>query len=473
MSSSIRFILNDSVISSSKHPATVLLDFIRKEKNLTGTKEACREGDCGACTVLVGKLVNGSVIYRSVNSCLYPIANCEAQHVVTIEGLNNSKLSLIQEEFVSALATQCGFCTPGFIVSLTGYLLNNKTYSVENAINAIAGNICRCTGYGSIKRALKSLFKKIKLSANKDHINQLIENKILPEYFESIRLQLVLLRDKFQRVMEDYDSSKIIIAGGTDLYVQQGEKLDSVSPHFITNEMSKRIFINDGKLCFTGSVSFEDVANSNLILSRFPALVNNVNLIASLPIRNSASIAGNIINASPIGDFTIIFLALDAQLKLTFHNNERFIQLKDFYKGYKKLEKDKEEVLDEIRVQLPTDEYKFSFEKVSKRTYLDIATVNSAMLLKHKNGFVDDLHISLGGVAPIPLYLHKSREQFTGKRISNSTIKDLIDVMLTEISPISDVRGSEEYKKLLAQQLIKAHFIKLCPELVKSGDLVK
>ena len=161
MTENITFILNNDLVSVKIDPAIVLLDFIRKQKHLTGTKEGCKEGDCGACTVLVGNLINDKLEYHSVNSCLLPLGNINNTHIVTIEGLNSKNLSHIQTEFIKEGASQCGFCTPGFIVSLTGYLINNQTYEIDKALNSIAGNICRCTGYTSIKRSVNDVLNKI------------------------------------------------------------------------------------------------------------------------------------------------------------------------------------------------------------------------------------------------------------------------------------------------------------------------
>ena len=153
MVTKIKFILNNQTISTSLKPQSSLLDFIRNEMHLTGTKEVCREGDCGACTVLLGDII-GKLKYRSVNSCIYPLGNAAGKHIVTIEGLNGNDLNFVQEEFASNHASQCGFCTPGFINSFTGYLINSESLNSESAKNSLAGNICRCTGYASIMRAV-------------------------------------------------------------------------------------------------------------------------------------------------------------------------------------------------------------------------------------------------------------------------------------------------------------------------------
>ena len=161
MVAKIKFILNNQTISTSLKPQSTLLDFIRNEMQLIGTKDGCREGDCGACTVLLGELIEGKLKYHSVNSCIYPLGNAAGKHVVSIEGLNSDNLSSVQKEFADNHASQCGFCTPGFINSFTGFLINSESLNNEKAKNAIAGNICRCTGYGSILRAIDSTISEL------------------------------------------------------------------------------------------------------------------------------------------------------------------------------------------------------------------------------------------------------------------------------------------------------------------------
>ena len=192
MTEKISFILNNESVSVDINPATVLLDFIRNNKSLTGTKEGCKEGDCGACTVLIGTLINKEVHYKTINSCLYPMGKLRNKHIVTIEGLNSSNLSPLQNLFVDEGASQCGFCTPGFIISITGALINLDHLTKDEMINSIAGNICRCTGYTSIIKVLDKIIIDLKrldkLASNR--LNKLIKNGLLPEYFLSISERL-------------------------------------------------------------------------------------------------------------------------------------------------------------------------------------------------------------------------------------------------------------------------------------------
>ncbi len=157
----IKFLLNDELVETDQHPATPLVDFLRLTKRLTGTKIGCREGDCGACTVLVGEKNSDSIEYKTMTSCLTPLGNIHGKHIVSVEGTNCQELNQIQRIFVEESAIQCGFCTPGFILSLIGFSLSKVELTLENAKLAIAGNICRCTGYKSIERALIKTSEKL------------------------------------------------------------------------------------------------------------------------------------------------------------------------------------------------------------------------------------------------------------------------------------------------------------------------
>jgi xanthine dehydrogenase small subunit len=472
MTEKITFILNNELVSAKIDPAIVLLDFIRMQKHLTGTKEGCKEGDCGACTVLAGTLKNYKLEYQSVNSCLLPLGNVNHTHIVTIEGLNSNNLNHIQAGFIKEGASQCGFCTPGFVVSLTGYLTNNQSYEIDKALNSIAGNICRCTGYTSIKRAVSDVLNKFNSTdANElDKISSLVKNKILPNYFLEITERLKKLNSEKSNCHDK--SANYFIAGGTDLYVQKPDELLDLEIVFIKNKKLSCIKVEED-ICRVGAATtFEEINDSPAFHTYFPRLKNYFDLIASLPIRNSATIGGNIINASPIGDMTIFFLALNASVVLSNGVNQRKILLKDFFKGYKILDKTDDEYLEYIEFKLPSKKSYFNFEKVSKRTHLDIASVNSAMYVETESDIITEIHISAGGVSPIPLLLKKTSQFLRGKKITIDSVVEALPIIQSEISPISDVRGSEDYKRILLNQLFKAHFVELFPELIKVEALI-
>ncbi|CAN5496519.1 xanthine dehydrogenase small subunit [soil metagenome] len=447
-----------------------LLEFIRYHQHLTGTKTGCNEGDCGACTILIGELVDSEVEYRSYTSCLTALANAHGKHVVTIEGLNLDKvtgqqgaetLNPIQLALYEESATQCGFCTPGFVVSLAGFCLSGKTASTQNAIAAIDGNICRCTGYKSLEKAAARVAALMEDKDDEQPLTFLTKQKILPDYFNGVKEKLSALNVNLNGEQKG-NAPLWLVGGGTDLYVQKHEELKDTDVYFVKRNSVKHAVIKEGNRCLISShATVTDLLESDIMNQYFTNLQKHVKLVSSTPIRNMATIAGNFVNASPIGDFTIFFLALNAQLVVSNGNNSREISLRNFYKAYKKLDKLADEHIENIWFELPAPNSFFNFEKVSKRTNLDIASVNSAMHIVLKDDTLIAASLSAGGVGPIPKYLEKTSIFLTGKEITAENITAAQEIAQTEISPISDARGAETYKRLLLNQLIKAHFIQL------------
>ena len=457
----IQFILNNKTLQTDLPPGMTVLDFVRYQKQLMGTKIGCREGDCGACTVLIGELSDaGEVVYRSMTSCLLPLANVQNKHVVTVEGINQQGgLTPVQSAMVEENGTQCGFCTVGFVMSLTGFSIQNGAHTEGAAIAAIDGNICRCTGYKSIERAAKRLTDLLNQKEKEQTtLGFAIDNQIVPSYFSEIKLKLHELKKQKTEAI----SSNNIVSGGTDLYVQKHDDMPHiVSKPLFDNKILRGVKWDNGWFTIGASATVTDLKESPEMNAAFPNLQKHLKLVSSTPIRNMATIAGNLVNASPIGDMTVFLLALNATIFLENAEGEvRELALKDFYKGYKILDKSADEILISIRFPQPTGNTYVNFEKVCKRTHLDIASVNTAISLKMEENIIVEAYLAVGGVAPIPLILSKTSAFLVGKNAENTEgwFEEANDILQTEISPISDVRGSSDYKRLLAKQLIKAHF---------------
>ena len=451
MSSQIEFILNNTTIKTDVSSSTILLDFIRDSK-LKGTKIGCREGDCGACTVIVGELRENKIHYQAIPSCLTPIGNIQGKQVVTVEGLSTENPTLVQLELINSVGTQCGFCSPGFIMSMTASCLNNT-----NPEEALDGNICRCTGYFPIISAAKRVFARLKNLNEARIIDELIDLNVIPEYFKGIQARL--------RSLNHYPSSpdsKKIIGGGTDLYVQNPHQMKKLELNHISLRSDLRFITQSGDVIKIGpGTTMSDMIESPIITKIVPS--KQIKLIASTPIRNLATIGGNIINASPIADFVIILLVLDAKLKLR-EETDRLLQLDQFYMGYKDLNKTEDEYISEINIPV-IDNLQFNFEKVSKRRYLDIASVNSGCAILLENSIIKHIRLSAGGVFAYPLYLKETSESLFGKPITSEIVKGAVKIAMKEIAPISDIRGSKEYKALLLRQLLISHFMRFNPEL--------
>jgi xanthine dehydrogenase small subunit len=465
----VRFILNETEVSSENPPGRSLLDYIRS-MDLPGTKSGCREGDCGACTVLEGTLINGKVIYKTIASCITPLINVIGKHIVTIEGLNMKSLSPVQKAIVENSATQCGFCTPGFVVSLSAHSLSTLRSDKENVITSISGNICRCTGYKSIEKAGYQISELLSKKNIKDPVSWLVGEKYLPEYFLNIPQMLNALKPESRQNKKHV----IHVGGGTDLMVQQPEDLIEINLNpLIEKSEIKGIWVKKNT-CFIGAGStMSDIEMSPVLLKMLPELSSWFKLISSEPVRNMATIGGNIVNASPIGDLTIIFLALNAKVIVDSKKGEQTIPLNELYLGYKKINFQKGDILKYLTFDLSADPLLFNFEKVSKRRHLDIASVNTAISIKLGKNIIKECFLSAGGVSPIPLFLEKTSGFIINKSVSAATLIEANEVLQKEIFPISDIRGSEDYKRLLLRQLFFAHFIKLFPDKVNLSEILK
>lgn len=490
----LKFILNNQDIETDLSPGMTVLDFVRYQQNLKGTKIGCREGDCGACTILIGELTEDKARYRSMTSCLVPLANAAGKHIVTVEGINpeDGSLTPVQQALVDESGTQCGFCTVGFVMSLTGFcierigtptVMEGALDEFDMAISAVDGNICRCTGYKSIERAAEKLCEQLAISSE----------RFVPGYFSGIAQRLVEIHSEASGAETRPPGSVQIVSGGTDIYVQRPDEMPDHDARYLFYDDDLRSIRANGDFIELGaSVTVTDLLESELMHSIFPDLFKHLKLVSSSPIRNMATLAGNFVNASPIGDMTVWFLALNAEIVF---NTGRDMLLRKLYLDYKKLAKEPDEYITTIRFKKPHSDFRFNFEKVCKRTYLDIATVNTAASFKVEpvpgktwtppalesdasvgsptvregavnnlsdlDYFITDAHVAAGGVAPIPLYLKETSSFLIGRHIDSDTINKASDILQAEISPISDVRGSEEYKRLLLRQLFRAHFLEL------------
>lgn len=474
LKTSIRFILNNREVTAWESPGRLVLDFLRDTERLTGTKEGCKEGDCGACSVLLGSLENGSIRYIPMTSCLIPMGELIGKHLVTIEGLNLDKLSPVQSAMVDCGGTQCGYCTPGFVVAMTGWLMDDtRPLTDTGAKEAISGNLCRCTGYRSIKEAGSQVVEKLasKLST-RNRIGELCKEEALPAYFLTIPDSLTALELPDSVDGDGSGERPVVIAGGTDLYVQRGEEIpDEVVDLLNRGAPIESIRDEGGVLYVDARMTFQAFGDDPLIQDAIPDIHAYNELIASWPIRTRATLGGNICNASPIADMTCLLLALGVELHLEGGAEARSLPLNGFYFGYKDLAKTKNEVIKTISFKKPDSATRVNWEKVSKRAVLDIATVNSAARFEVEDGFITHASLALGGVAAIPLYLPEASKALVNQRLTPELVMDVVDIAQTEFQPISDVRGSANYKRLLARQLLLAHFLKCFPEVISEEVL--
>ncbi|WP_254244826.1 FAD binding domain-containing protein [Hymenobacter sp. BRD67] len=383
----ISFYLNDQPIHTAEPAASALLDFVRYHEHLTGTKIGCREGDCGACTVLVGELVEDGqrLAYQSMTSCLTPLGNVHGKHVVTVEGINpaGGQLTPVQQAIVDQNGAQCGFCTVGFVLSLTGHSLSDKPATASSTRAAIDGNICRCTGYKSLERAAARLTAELAGRPATNSIKWLSEKQFVPVYFTEIPARLSALRAATAPAEapavagsngHDADGAHIstspnghaqsqngqhsasqpvphpLLSGGTDLLVQRLDELRQQPVRLLFDQSGRRgVRQHEGRVVLGAATTASQLLESEVMRGLLSRLPDYLKLVSSTPIRNMGTVAGNFVNASPIGDLTILFLALGAEITLAdAAGASRSLPLAGLYLGYKKLAKAADEQVTEI-----------------------------------------------------------------------------------------------------------------------------
>ncbi|MBA2662070.1 MAG: FAD binding domain-containing protein [Bradymonadaceae bacterium] len=482
MTTTTQFWLNDRLITTSASAGMLVLDYLRKQERLVGTKEGCKEGDCGACAILIGELVDGRMHYQPVTSCLVPLGEMHGKHVVSIEGLNSRELSPVQDAMVNRCGSQCGFCTPGFVVSMSWYVMCAKGEPSRDGMKrAISGNLCRCTGYASIVRAGDDLVEGFGPGGNwesiwqaDDRIKAMAEANMVPAYFNEMPKRLAAIAPHVVEPAHEGAPVDFHVAGGTDLYVQKGEHIPDGQVKILNRHPEMKGIRLEGDTFHVGALTtFEEFGANADIAKMIPRIQDYLFLIASLHLRNRATLSGNIINASPIGDMTILLLALDSELVFFEDDGQRTVAMKDFFKSYKVYDKRPREIMTEIIFPKVDANTRIHFEKVSKRKCLDIATVNSAIKIRTSDeGVIEAVNLTLGGVAAVPLWLPETAKYLVGKSIEPATLHAALDIAQGEISPISDVRGSADYKRLLARQFIIAHFVELFPDRMRFEQVV-
>ncbi|MFO7608935.1 MAG: FAD binding domain-containing protein [Candidatus Krumholzibacteriia bacterium] len=468
----VRFLLNDRPAEVTAPLGLSTLAWLRRGRQWTGTREGCNEGECGACAVLLGEPAPGGVRYRAVASCLLPVGELAGRHLVTIEGLNPPVgLNPIQQALVDEGAPQCGFCFSGFVVSLTGFFLTSADFAVGDAVAAIDGNLCRCTGYASILRAVTRLCEELpcRLDTGTARVPRLVAAGLLPASFLDAGAQLAALGP-----WPVAPSDAPLMAGGTDLLVQRREALADGDAVFVSRRPYLRTVTRDlDGLVIGGGVTVTELAESADAAAVLPVLREMAPWFGSTLIRNRATVAGNIVNASPIADLVMVLLAADAVLELASpRGSGRSVPLAAFYRGYKELDLRPGEVVRAVRVPQPPPGARFSFQKVSRRRILDIASVTSCAMLLLDGGVVRTARLAVGGVAPVPLLAKGAAAALEGRPLDAAAVLAAAGALDREIAPIDDVRGAAAYKRLLAGRILMAHVLELAPGAVRCGELV-
>ncbi|MCX7028428.1 MAG: FAD binding domain-containing protein [Spirochaetes bacterium] len=480
-----KFLVNDTWVESPEGSGGPALDFIRGSLGLKGTKEGCREGDCGACAVLVGETGREGSVYRALPSCLLALGDLHGKHLVTIEGLKRSSgdpdgLTPVMRAFLEENASQCGFCTPGFIVALTAWLCAPGPKDLAGAMAAVDGNLCRCTGYGSIRRAAERLAREFAdlPEDRKGRLEALVGAGVLPGSVLAFAAAAAAsaVADAADRGRHTANPSDVILGGGTDYFVRNPDTGEDFEPLILRSRQEYRGFRTAGgspapRLEIGAAVTAAEFFASPEVRAAVPGIEAFKSQFASGLVRNLATIGGNLANASPVGDLSAILLALGAVLVLGAPGRGaaagRILPLGDFFLSYKKTALTAGEAILAVRVPLRTS-LKFSFAKIAKRGNLDIAAVNSALAFAVEGGKISGPRLSVGGAAPLPLSLERAAAPMEGFDVAGAKPAALADLArevaalaAAEVAPIGDVRGSAAYRSRMTERLVLYNFMNL------------
>ncbi|WP_449395071.1 xanthine dehydrogenase small subunit [Devosia riboflavina] len=475
----IRFLLNGEEISlTDVAPDLTLLDWLRLERRLRGSKEGCAEGDCGACTVLVGRLFGDEVIYDSVTACIRFVGSLHGTHVVTIEHLRgeNGALHPVQQAMVDHHGSQCGFCTPGFVMSLYGLWMRNPSPTRPAIEKALQGNLCRCTGYAPIIRAGEAMGTYgqpqgdvlwAERIAVKDTIKALNDGRrvVIGEGDQQIIIPASL--DDFAAVYEANPNARIV-AGSTDVGLWVTKFMRNIGPVIFIGHLQelKRIAENASEVRFYAGVSYSEALP--IIQANFPQLGELWNRIAGEQIRNMGTIGGNIANGSPIGDTPPPFIALGAKLHLRRGEHRREIKLEDYFVAYGKQDRQPGEFVESVTLPLLPAGEKFATYKISKRREEDISALcGSFRVFVNDAGAVGMVRIAFGGMAATPKRAKAVEAALVGKPWKMETIEAALPAFAEDYQPISDMRASAEYRLLTAQNLLKRFYLDVSGEPVR------
>ena len=462
----IRFVRRGEIVSlSNVPPSRTLLDLLREDLACTGTKEGCGEGDCGACTVVLGEENNGAIRFRAVNSCIRLAHSIDGMALYTVEDITgaNGALHPAQEAMVQAHASQCGFCTPGFVMSLFSMYQNHvgkgTPITRAMAVEELSGNLCRCTGYRPILDAAQAmgalptasidetaLLSKLELLAN---ISIGLE---ADSSYNSPRSLAGLLR------LRATHPAAQLVAGCTDVglwVTKQHLQFEQVIDVTKVQEL-RRIEDYPDHLVMGAAVPLVDAYAA--LNGLWPQLHAFATRFAGLPVRNSGTLGGNVANGSPIGDSMPLLIALRASLVLMSIRGQREMPLEQFYTGYRQSVLAPDEVLAWIKVPKPVANQNLQSSKISKRFDDDISAVCLAINLQIENSVVIRASIGAGGVAAIPVRAVKTEATLTGQPWTAATVQHAIAALHAEFSPISDMRASSDYRREVLGNLLQRYW---------------
>jgi xanthine dehydrogenase small subunit len=466
----IRFVLDDAIVSvRDAPPTTTLLQYLRDSLGRTGTKEGCAEGDCGACTVLVGEVEGDRIAYRAVNSCIRFLPTLDGCEVVTVEQVADPGAAPhpVQQAMTDCHGSQCGFCTPGFVMSLLGLYLDNPQPSREDVVRALSGNLCRCTGYRPIVEAGCRMHRypeprrwsrdAVRDPARVERLRSLRRSAALriaadPGFHAPVSL------DAFASAREA-EPDALLLAGCTDVGLWVTKDLRALPPLLYLGKVPelRRIARDEDGLTIGAAARLADA--SAAIVGLYPMLDELFDRFGSVPIRNSGTLCGNIANGSPIGDAMPVLIALGATVRLRKGAQTRTLALEDLYLAYRRTALLPGEFVESVTIPAPRPGCLVASYKVAKRHDQDISAVCIGIAVELRNGMVRAARIAFGGMGPIPQRAAGVEAALDGAPWTAAGIESAVTALAHDFEPIDDMRASAGYRRRVAGNLLRRFFL--------------
>lgn len=465
----IRFYLNGTLHEIAPHSATqTVLQYLREDQILTGTKEGCGEGDCGACTVMEAALTpDGLLHYQSINACIRFLPTLDGKAIWTVEGLQqpDGALHPVQQAMVDHHGSQCGFCTPGFVMSMYTMYQNGQVRPVrEEVLDQLSGNLCRCTGYRPIIDATCNMhaYPSVRLDD------------------EAVRAQLLALQnhdegmlvfeaggqsyfapttsDELAQLYEQYPDA-VLLAGGTDVGLWVTKQLKTLPTVIYVGAVAElgRIQTRDGALHIGAAVNLND--GYQAIAAEYPEALELWKRFASMPIRNSGTLVGNVANGSPIGDSAPFLIAVGASVVLRKGALRRQIALEELYLDYRKQSREPGEFVEAVVVPLRNPHCQVATYKLSKRIDQDISAVCSAYALVLDMGKVASIRIAHGGMAAISKRAWQAEQALAGRDWNEESIAVAMQALDQDYQPLTDMRATNDYRRKSARNLLYRFYL--------------
>jgi xanthine dehydrogenase small subunit len=468
MAEPIRFYFRNAVREvSGVAPTQTILQHLREDLRCTGTKEGCAEGDCGACTVVLGSIENGALEFKAVNSCIQFTPTLDGKALFTVEDLQlpDGRLHPVQQALVECHGSQCGFCTPGFAMSLWGMYLKQEGRKPTRCQvdDALSGNLCRCTGYRPIIDAAGRMMElpraEFDRAAVADVLRTLERGEGSTYTFEGRSFHAPRTLDELVALRSAHPQA-LILAGSTDVGLWVTKQMRELNDIIYLGKVAglKTVRERDGWVEIGAGVTLQD-AYAAVCRHYASGLSEMWQRFASLPIRNAGTLGGNVANGSPIGDSMPWLIALGARLVLRGAGGERELALEDFYLGYQQKDLKADEFVAALRVPMPREEVRFRTYKLAKRFDQDISAVCAAFALNLEGDIVKEARIAFGGMAATPKRASGAEQVLTGRAWDEAALTQAMAALAQDYAPLSDMRASSHYRMKTARNLLRRFWL--------------